>query len=335
MLSLICISLILLFSLILVLLICNQKEPFEDSTNTRLELYLGGLKRFLSLKYSDIRIDDVNRKIYLIDENILHETFSGSDVSVTYFREIQTYYRLLKNKYPNLDARFVFIPGDIGHSRNDIPVISKTRPIDNPGLNVLLPLNMPRHWDIVGKAKELDRIPWSSKKSTIVWRGVATGVDKRVPLVQTWAQFPDKSLIDVALTKFNDSYAGLKDPKYLGKYYPMEKMLENKYLISVEGNDVASNLKWILASNTVCIMPQPTIESWLMESRLRPWVHYVPVRSDFSDLLDVYRYCEDNPELMEKVIGNANRYMKQFRGNEIDLTLDVLKSYCDLTNIYF
>lgn len=335
MLSLICFGLILLFSLVIVLFICNSKEKFEDTSNDRLKFYLGNLaNKPVSVKYSDIDIDET-RKVYLIDENILHETFSGNEVISTYFREIQSYYRLLKNRYSGLDARFVFIPGDIGHSRNDIPVIAKTRPIKNPGLNVLLPLNMPRHWDIVKKARELDVIKWSDKKPTIVWRGVATGVDKRVPLVETWAPFPDKSLIDVALTKFNDSYTGSKNSNYIGEYYPLEKLLEYKYLISVEGNDVASNLKWVLSTKTVCIMPEPTIDSWLMESRLKPWVHYVPVKSDFSDLLSIYKYCESHPDHMEKIMKNAHRYMEQFDTNEMNLTMEVLRGYCELTNIYF
>ena len=31
-------------------------------------------------------------------------------------------------------------------------------------------------------------------------------------------------------------------------------------------------------------MKPPVVESWLMEGLLKPWVHYVPLAHDFSDL---------------------------------------------------
>lgn len=117
----------------------------------------------------------------------------------------------------------------------------------------------------------------------------------------------------------------------------LDELLQNRYLISVEGNDVASNLKWVLASQTVCIMPEPQTESWLMESRLVPWKHYVPVKSDFSDLINILYYCEMHPEKMKEIIKNANDYMEQFndQDRETEIIVKVLKQYCDKTNIIF
>jgi|APGre2960657444_1045066.scaffolds.fasta_scaffold160485_2 hypothetical protein len=33
--------------------------------------------------------------------------------------------------------------------------------------------------------------------------------------------------------------------------------------------------------------------SWLMEDRLEPWVHYVPVAPDFSNLTEAVDWCEE------------------------------------------
>jgi len=42
------------------------------------------------------------------------------------------------------------------------------------------------------------------------------------------------------------------------------------------GNDVASGLKWMLASNSVVFMPPPRVETWAMESLLQVfWCHMV------------------------------------------------------------
>jgi len=41
------------------------------------------------------------------------------------------------------------------------------------------------------------------------------------------------------------------------------------------GNDVASGLKWMLASNSVVLMPLPRRESWAMESLLQVYVFHM------------------------------------------------------------
>lgn len=45
------------------------------------------------------------------------------------------------------------------------------------------------------------------------------------------------------------------------------ELLKYKYLLSIEGNDIASGLKWMLLSNSVVFMARPEHESWAMEVR--------------------------------------------------------------------
>lgn len=79
-----------------------------------------------------------------------------------------------------------------------------------------------------------------------------------------------------------------------------------------EGNDVATNTKWILASNSLLVMPPPTVDSWLGESRLVPYEHYLPVKADFSDLAEVLLWAERNPRRCQEMVENAHAYMRQF-----------------------
>lgn len=327
------ISIIILLSMIVSLVFSYRCEGFRETKSfSRKDYYLGGLSKIVNIKYSDIPWG--KDKVYLIDENILH---SDSGFKSNYVNEMSVYYKELRRKYPSGDYRILLIPGDVIHSFDKFPIISKTRPIDKPGMNVILPLNNKRHWKPVSDAYMLDTLDWDKKNDTIVWRGVATGRDKRFSLVEKWYDYPNKDEIDVAFTGFNNAYMGSKDSKYIGDRIDMRELLENKYLISVEGNDVATNLKWILSSKTVCIMPKPTIESWLMESQLKPWVHYVPVKSDFSDLKAIYSFCKKNPVIMKQIIYNANEYMEQFKNQEEEhkLIMDILKTYCDRTNLMF
>ena len=39
-----------------------------------------------------------------------------------------------------------------------------------------------------------------------------------------------------------------------------------------------------MSSNSVAVMPRPKYESWFMEGRLQPGVHYIEIKDDYSDL---------------------------------------------------
>ncbi|GMI05977.1 hypothetical protein TrVE_jg12773 [Triparma verrucosa] len=85
-----------------------------------------------------------------------------------------------------------------------------------------------------------------------------------------------------------------------------------KMLIMVEGNDVATGLKWALVSSSAVIMPPPRVVSWLMEDKLLPWVHYIPVKPTFEDLEEKVDWCLANDERCRE-IGQASRcFMMQF-----------------------
>ena len=78
-----------------------------------------------------------------------------------------------------------------------------------------------------------------------------------------------------------------------------EELLQYRYLIAVDGNDVGTGLKWMLYSNSVVFLPNPRVETIFGEGFLIPWVHYIPLQDDFMDLpakiafYDVYdRICE-------------------------------------------
>lgn len=321
---LIILSILLVISIKKGFKICN--EPFENES--RADFYMGNVKFPIQYNLKDSNIP----RLYVIDNEILSQNTieKKSDPShINYFTEIKDYFKKLKKVSFNHESRLLFVPGDVHYSREDIPFIAKTRPINNKGLSVILPLNCKRHWEPIEIVK-LHDIPYDKKKDIAIWRGVATGKDKRINLVENWYD-----TMDIGFTAFLNSYQGKKHSKYIKNKVEIPDMLKCKFLISVEGNDVATNLKWILSSQSVCIMPEPTMESWLMESKLVPWKHYVPVDKNFEELQDIIDVCKKNPELMKKIVANANEYMKQFsdKYNENSIIVEVLKRYTNLITI--
>ena len=77
-------------------------------------------------------------------------------------------------------------------------------------------------------------------------------------------------------------------------------------------------------------MKPPKYESWLMESYLKPWIHYVPLNDDFSNLEEMYSWCLNNDDKCQEIVKNANIHMKNF------FDLDVEKKLISkIENAYF
>lgn len=306
----------------------------DDIFNDRVEYYLGNVNKTMYLK-----LFERNPKIHLVDSNILHFDLNSVPEAIRqYFVEMQNYYKLYKQYAKgDPDPKFLFFPGDVNH-HSSLPVLAKTRPVGNigMGLNVLLPLNIRRHWVPINEV-EMSDIPFQNKRERVVWRGLGTGMFKRTPLVEQF--YKNETIngnetvngieIDIGFTGFQKNYPGRRNKILIKDALTIPEMLKNKYLISVEGNDVASNLKWILSSQSVCIKPPAKTVSWLMEDRLVPWVHYVPVRHDFADLRQKLEWCRRHPRKCMEIIKAANDYMNRFKSGDEKLIVDVLKGYTD------
>ncbi|MGR3789854.1 glycosyltransferase [Flavobacterium sp. TN-1] len=104
--------------------------------------------------------------------------------------------------------------------------------------------------------------------------------------------------------------------------------------MALEGNDVASNLKWVMSSNSIAVMPKPTYETWFMEGKLIPDFHYIEVNADFSNLEEKINYYIENPSEAIQIIKNANTYCKQFYDSKREklIGLLVMKKYFEKTN---
>jgi hypothetical protein len=305
----------------------NKNDKIFENKN-RVSYYLGSLDSHNSLIYIASR--NLHPNIIIVDESFKHKKFNGNDAIDYYISEMNTYYNMFKQSKPG-KIKFLFIPGDV-NTPFLIPVLCKSRPVYKNGFNVLLPYNIPRHWDPIKDVKKYEINPFYKKKNICIWRGASTGKQKRLPLIYNYFNEIRQSnsiFIDVGFTNFTNDYIGIKSKRFLKNRMSMSELLDCKYLISVEGNDVATNLKWILASQSVCIKPPSLTSSWLMEDKLVQWVHYIPVNDDFSDLKIKLNWCNNNPKKCEIIIKAANDYIKRFDDikNEQKIIFTILNEY--------
>lgn len=289
----------------------SQSDTFSNTRQDRLSYYLGPVayKRFVVNRHSKYYGEPI-----LVDNRILQATGDPKDPS--YIEEMKGYWSLVPGKY-------LFIPGDVSHSSSTVPWLAKTRPINERGASVLLPFNIDRHWGPIREAKASD-IPWNQKMDHLVWRGADTGQGKRVGVEKySNVSWGDLGFVNVT----HEKYKGHIQRQHIKPKMSIADQLKHKYILSIEGNDVATNLKWILSTGSVCIMPTPTIESWLMEGRLIPWKHYIPVRGDLSDLHSRVEWAKKHQRECIKIVHNANQFMSQFGKSDLELIKNILETY--------
>ena len=82
-----------------------------------------------------------------------------------------------------------------------------------------------------------------------------------------------------------------------------------KALISIEGNDVSTSLKWMLFSRSVVLMPQPTKTSYAMEELLKPWVHFIPINSNLTNLEERVQWIKHNDKEAQKIAERGTIFM--------------------------
>ena len=106
-----------------------------------------------------------------------------------------------------------------------------------------------------------------------------------------------------------------------------------KFIFSIEGADVATNLKWIAQSNSLCFMKKPKHESWFMENSLIPDFHYVLIDDSFDNVTEKIQYYLDNPNDAEKIISNMRTFYSKFenKSNEVLISLLVALKYFHLS----
>jgi len=207
----------------------------------------------------------------------------------------------------------------------DEPSIVKSRPVcDNNQNSVLMKLDKVRHF-IFFK----DRLGFKEKEDKAIFRGKIYNKPRRIDFGEKWFGDP---MCDVG---------EIKGHHYAKKEWLVPKMtlydhMKYKFVICLEGNDVASNLKWVMNSNSLAIMPHPSCETWFMEGKLLPNYHYVEIKPDYSDLKERMQYYIGHPDEAEAIINHAHEWCEQFKDSKREklISILVLYKYFEMTGQY-
>lgn len=84
-----------------------------------------------------------------------------------------------------------------------------------------------------------------------------------------------------------------------------------KYVIVLEGRDghaSADRLAPLLANSGAVVLLQTSEFRYHFSSRLRPWVHYVPLAHSAADATEKIEWLEQHPHLARKIAINAHNF---------------------------
>ena len=222
---------------------------------------------------------------------------------------------------------------------------------------ILWKVTSARHYGMISKIPTFD-IPYEKKKDMVVFRGALTGLynegykatmkatisdrDKclliqRCRLVYKSAESP---IVDAKLTtaiikagEENEIPDKIGNVELFGSKLNYEQMLSYKGVIMLEGNDISSGLKWALYSNSVVLTQPPTKTSWALEELLEPWVHYVPLNRDLSDVETKMQWVLQNPEAAKKIAHQGSLFIRDLLFHP-DVTKDDEKIYDEMIHRY-
>ena len=220
-------------------------------------------------------------------------------------------------------CRFLHIHGDV-RIVPELPTFVKSRPIASDNANaVLLKLNKRRHYHFVKDSK-----PFTEKKDMLVSR--TTWCNARPWRRHFCELFWNHPLCNVGKTKAepNEDF-----PESIKGYMSIDEQLEYKFIACIEGIDVATNLKWVMSSNSIAVSPPMRYESWFMEGMLIPNYHYIEVLPDYSDMIEKLNYYIAHPQESLAIIKHAHEYVAQFMNARLELVtqLAVAKKYFQKT----
>ncbi len=207
--------------------------------------------------------------------------------------------------------------------------------------SIIWPLNMNRHFGPLNEYIDLRRrgkvAKWEDKKPTLIWRGSATGegiggnrdkynvstdvphypFGQRIDVVKEYFH-KNQSIVDVAFPSAaiyrlpdhrKEPIGNLLRGYLRNSHISMEDQLKFKYILSIEGNDVASGLKWKMFSNSVVFMAKATVVSFFMEDLLVPFVHYVPLKDDLSNMVDMVEWARENDDMCRWISDQATKFV--------------------------
>ena len=171
-------------------------------------------------------------------------------------------------------------------------------------------------------------VPFNTKINKIVFAGQLKG---------TKYNFTTRRDIEMSQREYFYSDAVPKEDYIIApKYMEITDMIGYKYLLDIDGNAGSwDSTAWKLNSGSVILKVESCWRQWFHNDYI-PWVHYVPIKDDFSNIKEQYEWCESHQNECEVMIKNCKLlFEKTYRyQNVIDYTVEKIVQLNNLKSTY-
>jgi hypothetical protein len=197
---------------------------------------------------------------------------------------------------------------------------------------------------------EFSDIEWNDKIETAVFRGTSTGtgVDIHTNMrlkAAHMSQNQTGTLLDAGITKWNLRPRKIEDSDKLRTidveniginlvpYLSTKEQARYKYILHIDGHVSAFRLGIELATRSVILKVDSPWKTWFSD-RLKPYVHYVPVNWDLSNLFEIIQWCKENDDECLKISKNARAFYDKYLNRDaiLDYTQSILVKTTEIMN---
>lgn len=175
-----------------------------------------------------------------------------------------------------------------------------------------------------GYLKNVNIVDWNKKINKAVFRGSATGCgitsnfNPRLKATELSLKYPN--LIDAGITSFNrklkkrlNKPLEIIDLKFQkSNFMTLEQKAQYKYILNLDGHVSAFRLGHEFSLGSVLLIPKSKYYLWFSHL-LKPWIHYVPIEENLSNLIEQINWCISNDDECKKIASNGlffyNKYL--------------------------
>lgn len=199
---------------------------------------------------------------------------------------------------------------------------------------------------------------WSNKKNIAVFRGSSTGegitIETNMRLKVAYLSYLNKldddnlPFLDAGITKWNFRPKKLINNPYLQIINPdnfpfnlvnslsPKEQSNYKYIIHIDGHVSANRISYELSMNSVVLIVESPWKYWFSEL-LEPYIHYVPIKADLSDLFDKIKWCKNNDNKCKTIANNAKLFYEKYLQKDgiLDYLQKLFINIKDHIGIYF
>lgn len=309
-----------------------DSEWISNQINHDLKKYRSGITQTM-LDEAELKMDKMATARCMVVQGIAsvkcHSTHDGIQARAQWIKEIL---QELVKIYHLPDVDFIISLADVCTEHAlAVPVFGISKNIATNQHVVLIP--DPRRFaladDIIKEVTNGNKVhSWNSKIEKAFWRGSTTGgyytcenfkTFSRTKLVFLSNNLPHHvdakfTTLDHADGEFRKMFVN-EYSHFLTTHIPISAQLKYKYLLSIDGNTWASSFYWMLFSNSLILKQNSPYTEWYYRG-LKPYVHYIPIDSNFWDLGFQIDWAKKNEDDVLTIINNANSFAKKYLSRE-------------------